>query len=442
MERMLIKITDNCWEGKRIDGDDILEDLRFLSDTSIGDLCDKERENLFVFPHSLNDVNKDIDGRDSIIDLQGNILRTSNYMGFVGRGGVELSITSRFDSGENNYFLHYMLQRVYAINLFDMKTSMDSTSVWDFLIFMFPHYLKKALRQGLYKKYQRKEYNDSRVRGAIDVARHIKINTPFAGAIAYSTREYSNDNNLTQLIRHTIEYLQAHGLGGRHILYSDREMADFVQQIIRATPTYCRNKRTQIIGANLKKEQHPYFTEYGPLQRLCLQILRCERMNYSDKEDKKIYGLVFDGAWLWEEYLNTILSPLNFVHPQNKEGKQAIKLFTNGLGTRYPDFYKDDIVLDAKYKWLRKYASRDDVNQIITYMHCLPAKIGGLIYPKRLLDDIKDEHYGTLCGLGGEFYQLFLGINGASDFENFVGEMEQAEGELSERIKEILQIGV
>lgn len=435
MDRVLIKITDNCWEGKKIENLDILEDLRYFSDTSIGEMCDIERENLLVFPHSLNDRHRDIEGKDCIVVLKGNILRSSNYMGFVGRGDVELSITSRFDSGENNFFLNYMLHRVFAINLFDMKTSMDSTTIWDFLIYLFPYYLKKALRQGLFKKYQLREHNDARVRGAIDVSRHIKMNTPFAGNIAYSTREYSYDNELTQLIRHTIEYLQAHGLGGRNVLRMDRETADFVQQIITATPTYSRNKRIQTINANLKRELHPYFTEYVPLQRLCLQILRRERMSYAERKNDKIYGLVFDGAWLWEEYLATILTKEGFVHPRNKDGKGSISLFTNGRGVRYPDFYKEGIVMDAKYKWLKEYASREDVNQIVTYMHCLPARIGVLMYPKKWCEDVRWERYGTLCGCGGDIYRFFLGVSAADDYDSFVREMEEAEGAIVKLIE-------
>ncbi len=358
-------------------------------------------------------------------------------MGFIGRGCVEMSITSRFDNGDNNYFLYYMLQKVFAINLFDLQTSMDSMSMWDFLIFLFPYYLKRTLRQGLYKKYQRREHNDSQVKGAIDVARHIKRNIPFAGRIAYTTREYSYDNDLTQLIRHTIEFLGNHHKAGKNILRADSETVGLVQQIISATPTYNRHHRTQIMGANIKFERHPYFTEYVPLQRLCMQILRRERLNYSQREDEKVYGLLFDGAWLWEEYLNTILVDLGFNHPQNKEGKGAIKLFTNGLAIRYPDFYKDDIVLDAKYKWLGEYASRDDINQIITYMHCLPARCGGLIYPKSIPECSSAEHYGTLKGFGGEFYRLHLGISSAQDYDSFAKEMQSAEDMLKDKVRSL-----
>ncbi len=430
-----IKITDNNYEGLVVDNDSILDELRFLGQTTIEQLS--ENENLLIFPHSLGEKHKDIEGRDYLIDLRGNVLKTTNYMGFVGRGGVELSITSRFDSTEKNYFLNYMLQRVFAINLFDLQTSMDSTSIWDFLIFLFPYYLKKALGQGFYRKYQRKEHNDSQVRGVVDVARHIKQNIPYAGRIAYNTRGYSSDNNLTQLIRHTIEFIQVHPLGGQNILCFDSETYGFVQQIVFATPTYNRKNRSRVVAAKLKPERHPYYTHYRSLQRLCLQILKGEKLNYSMQDNNKVYGLIFDGAWIWEEYLNTILSPLGLVHPRNKENTGGISMFTNGLAIRYPDFYKEGLVLDAKYKWLDKYSSRDDINQIITYMHCLPARYGGLIYPKLRGGSTAKEHYGTLNGLGGEFYRFFLNISNSEDYGIFVKELHEAEEVLVARISEL-----
>ncbi|MBO4723081.1 MAG: hypothetical protein J5629_09155, partial [Muribaculaceae bacterium] len=130
---------------------------------------------------------------------------------------------------------------------------------------------------------------------------------------------------------------------------------------------------------------HPYYTEYRPLQTLCLQILRMEEVKYGESDDE-ICGILFDGAWLWEEYVNTILSSLGFTHPQNKLRKGGIYLFDDRSGIRYPDFYKDDMVLDAKYKRLGSYdkvskVGDNDINQVITYMNSLHVNKGGFVAP-------------------------------------------------------------
>lgn len=46
-------------------------------------------------------------------------------------------------------------------------------------------------------------------------------------------------------------------------------------------------------------------------------------------QDQKIYGILFDVAWLWEEYVYTLL-PKGFVHPRNKDKTDGISVFLLG----------------------------------------------------------------------------------------------------------------
>ncbi len=61
---------------------------------------------------------------------------------------------------------------------------------------------------GIYKEYVRKRYNEYDFKGVMDINRHIKINNPFLGKTAYSTREYSYDNDILCLIRQTLDYIK------------------------------------------------------------------------------------------------------------------------------------------------------------------------------------------------------------------------------------------
>ena len=103
-------------------------------------------------------------------------------MGFVGVNDTKITIKSRFAKNcDEDYFLHYMLQKVFSINLFDLKHNTNTESIFDFLLYLFPYFLKRAVRQGIYKEYTKHEYNDANVRGVIDVSRHIRQNIPFSG---------------------------------------------------------------------------------------------------------------------------------------------------------------------------------------------------------------------------------------------------------------------
>lgn len=381
----MISIKDNNYTGKVCQRHEVV-DLLPIANKSINRLCE-ENEHLLIFPHSIDEADDKI-GYSSIVDIYAEDentvrIKSGNIMGFVGRKNQQIKIYSRFDDGEHDYFLHYMLQKVFSYNIFNMDFSSSEENVFDFLLYMFPALLKKAMKQGIYKEYRRFEHNDSNIRGVIDVNRHIRENNPFRGTVSYNTREFSFDNSITELIRHTIEYIKTIP-AGNGILTSDETVETFVKDIISFTSSYRHSERQKIIQENLRPINHPFFTEYTALQKLCIQILRQEEIKYGS-EDDKIYGILFDGAWLWEEYLNTILHDQGFTHPENKLGTGAIYLFEHG-GQRFPDFWRNDFVLDAKYKKLaqngeRLDIDRDDVHQVMAYMYRLKAEKGGVICP-------------------------------------------------------------
>lgn len=435
----LIQITDNS-RSKVPDSDKA--SLLKIADIKIGELSLEDNPNLLVFPRDLHRYGDEI-SENCIISMRNDEISTGNIMGFVGVNDTQLDIKSRFAKKDGeDYFLHYMLQKVFAINLLDIKHTTRQEDIFDFLLYLFPHFLKKALAQGLFKKYRRFEYNDANIRGPIDVNRHIRENIPFRGTVAYSTREHSYDNEVTQLVRHTIEYIRTKEFGAI-ILNNDPETKNCVMQINLATQSYNVRERMKVINQNLRPVRHPYFSAYTELQNLCLRILRHESLKYGQEKDK-VYGVLFDGAWLWEEYLNTILRPLEFNHPQNKNQIDGFRMFENksgddaiGKNSRrlYPDFWKDDFILDAKYKHLNNGVGREDLYQVVTYMYCKKARHGGYVFPYESMDD--PMHY-KLVGYGGfmhiiPFYvpQKPIDVNDNSwEWTNFVEGIEKSEKRL------------
>lgn len=387
---MRINLTDNNIgqpDAGTFRRNDVAE-LFPIADKTIAELC-RENENLLIFPFSI-ETSDDRIGESSVMNILNTDdpdkvrISTGNVMGFIGVGNLQIKIKSRFDTGRDDFLLHYMLQKVLSFNLFDLSHNNEQEDVFDFIMFMFPYFLKSALRQGVYREYQNYRHNDANLKGTIDIGRHIARNIPFVGNIAYSTREYSHDNNMTELIRHTIEFMKTKKYG-QSVLNIDKETVENVNTIIEHTPLYSKNDRSSIMSKNLRMKIHPYYTEYRPLQTLCMQILRMEEVKYGESDDE-ICGILFDVAWLWEEYVNTILSDIGFIHPENKLHKGGIYLFDDHSGVRYPDFYKDNFVLDAKYKRLGSYdkvskVDRDDVHQVIAYINALHATRGGFVAP-------------------------------------------------------------
>ena len=395
----------------------------------------KREKNLLIFPHSLG-ANEDDIGSQNLFDIAGGKLKTGNAMGFFCIDGVQVAIRSRFDKeSEKQYFLHYMLQKVFGINILNLENHMGPDELWEFLIYVFPYCLLRALRQGLFRAYRQYDCNDSKVKGAIDIARHLKLNLPFAGKIAYRMREYSSDNPVMQLIRHTIEFIK---LDKRRavILSSDDEIKNVVAQITEVTPSYNAQDRNKVIFQNLRGANHPYFTEYTFLRDLCLRILRHDKVS-TGNDDNHIRGIVFDGAWLWEEYLATLLKPMGFEHPENKTGKGRRYLFTDNSGRIYPDFIGKNSVLDAKYKQLdANNVSREDRFQLISYMHVLQKDLGLLLHPTR--SDCAVKINKKLHGYGGKMGTLAFCVPQDSDWMEFCKLMEKAENALCTNISQYI----
>lgn len=372
-----IKIKDNSRIPKEsLSGISLLTSK--IADKTLEQL---ENEGIFVFPEILREAD-DITKDQMILQSVNNYYLSSNVMGFMGLGDEKLIVESRFSGNGRDFLFQYLLERVFDVpNIVDLETDVNNDDrVFNLLVFIFPHYLKSAMRKGVFKTYVRKTYNDCNVKGTIDIARHIVKNTPFVGNVAYSQREYSFDNDLMELIRHTVEFI-------RHKPYGHKLLAqakDEVKDVVAATPNYEMCNRQKIIDANKTNTiRHAYYREYCELQNLCILILQHQKHQIG-MGSKKVYGLLFDGAWLWEEYMNSIVDEV-FYHPMNKATKGSQRLFDHNRGLIYPDFISRDsearVIADAKYKPIDNIGNKDYL-QVLAYMFRFDAKKGFYFYPE------------------------------------------------------------
>ena len=395
----LFKIKDNSQQKKET----FLQIKNLTEKIANKTLEQLEREGVFVFPDSVKEAG-DITQDQTILQSVNDAYCSGNVMGFLGYGDERLIIESRFCGESKDYFFQYLLDKVLDFpNIVDLDS--DATQedrLFNFFLFLFPYYFKSAMQKGLFKKYIRHSYNDVNIKGTIDVARHIDANTPFVGKIAYSQREFSYDNSLMELVRHTIEFIKRKPYGNKLLI----KVKDEVKLVIDATPGYKPYARQKIIEQNKNNAvRHAYYREYLALQRLCLLILRYQKHQIG-LGVKRIYGILFDGAWLWEEYINLLIGGA-FYHPMNKGGKGAQRLFNGNVGLIYPDFISHNsekrMIADAKYKPINNIGSRDYL-QVLAYMFRFDAKVGYYLYPEA-------ENYKDL---------LILRLNQGSTYEKNV----------------------
>lgn len=469
--------------------------LSILTD-DIGNVISPNNTKALIFPRDIN-YYKDGVNQEKILNIirdreSGGRIDTGNIMGFIGihdnnsEHDIFIRIRSRFDtdyvkSGKEekkskkkdksrtkakDYFMHYLLQKVMCINIMNLNYAYDENDdVFDFYTYLLPGMLKSAMKQGLFKMYVRQEFNDPKVKGTIDVNRHIRKNIPFNGKVAYTAREHTTDNPLMQLVRHAIEELKSRP-EGRSILNSDKEVKEYVKLIEGCTNGYRAKDRDLILQQNLKPLRHPYYTEYEPLRKLCNMILLKNRLKFAEDairdNNKSIYGILFDGAWLWEEYIANILERASsfrlpevtcqrIVHPQNKAKANPIYVFSNSTSVaRYPDYYSEDgtFVMDAKYKHIKPETNfgdidRNDLNQMLTYMYILGKECqrGIFIFPihESELKDGRTSYILDVEGRGGKISKLAFVIPRECDtFEEFKVMMENSEIEFIKEFNKIV----
>lgn len=372
-------------------------------------------------------------------------VRTSNLVGFLECNGLTISIGSRFDSEDgSSFFLPYLIAR--TLHIPPLELDWEQVSAYDLLPLLFPAALTRALGSGLFKQYQRVSTNGSCFKSSLAVAAHLKHNLTsglvsgraFGRKVASVSSQLRADNPVTQLVRHTIELMRSKPALAP-LLAVNASVVTAVRRIELATPSFRSSALVSVVKAN--REPCSSLT-YRPLQQLCLKLLTAFAPSLSlSQEPDQVYGVLFDISYLWEEYLATVLEPQGFEHPRNKAGLGALYLDRNQSFLAYPDFYRlssdstlaeprADLVLDAKFKRYDTYApARDDIVQMLTYLHVLKAPRAFLLCPTQRADPLV-SHY-EFCGLGGTVDVAFLPIPAqAESFADFCTQMAQAEAEL------------
>lgn len=434
------KIKDNSFVKKE-NFSDIMGVVKAVADKTLEQL---DREGIFVFPEMIDDV-EDMTKKQMLLQSVNDSFLSGNVMGFIGVGDERLVIESRFSTGSNDFLFQYMLEKVLDFpNIVNMETDANQDDrLFSLLLFLFPYYLKTAMRKGVFKTYIRKLYNNANVKGIIDISRHIKKNIPFTGNVAYSQREYSYDNYLLELIRHTIEHIKKKPYGNRLL----SQVKDEVKLVVEVTSDYELYDKRKIINENKKNVvRHAFFREYRALQQLCILILQNQKHQIGSGS-RRIYGVLFDGAWLWEEYMNMLVGDI-FYHPMNKAKQGVQYLFAGNKGKIYPDFISKNeierVIADAKYKPIDNIGNKDYL-QLLAYMFRFDAKEGFYLYPEvENTDDLrlcmnKGSSYENNVSAREEVCVTKHGLkipNDTERYEDFVSKIKECEVAFIKRLSE------
>jgi len=403
----------------------------------------------------------------SIFEEKGATLRTGKYVGVLQYGDAQVIIGSRFDEEDKQHFLRYAFERYFEADafVFQEQDAMGTKGfAWEELLaFVFVKQLKTLMRKGFFRQYRQEERNDDKVRGQIDIARHIRENPIFNGRVAYSTRVYTVENPYNILVLKAYEKLKKdHRELMNRLISNDSEIKRLIQRLQADIPNWQSKKVSDVLRDTRKKIVHPVYRKMEPLCITARLILSRNGVNVFGNGKAYVSGIVFDMTVIWEKFVEkTIFDKTKDAIEEVATQKEAKVLKEpgneddNGKRVFIPDFYWKDskIVIDTKYKetwgetidkdtWAGYDSVREDVFQVFAYMYALECKIGGVLFPLKEGEDRKlkvKEVAGPFSVFpdarkSNLFYRLPYYIPNCTDYDAFCARIEENQKELSEYI--------
>ena len=331
---------------------------------------------------------------------------TGKYVGILSYQGHTIQILSRFDrpsevetdKQQKNFFLPYVFSKVLDIPVYsfpELNVDSQSGEFWDFLLAkLFMDQLKVACDRGLYRQYRTFHYNNSSPKGMIDIARHIKFNHMQNGKCAYSAREYTLNNPINQLILTARDcLLRRQGAISQLVKNEFAKNANLriaLQEIEYSINIFQRPSEQMILHQTECTVTHTVYKEYEQLRETSRLIVRRFGLDTFQTGSSRISGMVSAMDRMWELFLEKTV----FCHlTDTSVDSQVTHKILEGEYTIRPDFVLDyqnqQFIFDAKYKsgWSELYERknfndvRDDLYQIISYMHILKSRCGGILFP-------------------------------------------------------------
>ncbi|MCQ2749016.1 MAG: McrC family protein [Clostridia bacterium] len=219
-----------------------------------------------------------------------------NYLGYLSlhrdNTHIDLNIKSKFSVG--NHLLNYMLSKVYDFNGEILTDNLEGIND---LIFINAY--RNAIKKGIFRKYIEVEYNDSKIKGKIDVARHIQINQSIQGKVAYSTREYSPKNNVNRLILKTYNLLdRKNDKLLRRVINNDRDVTKGFTQLKNIITNVDEYTNEQVIGKGNEKISNMVYKEYETLRKISKALLKSKGRYVFEENDVRLNGVLFNPDYL------------------------------------------------------------------------------------------------------------------------------------------------
>lgn len=396
---------------------------------------------------------------------------TQQYIGIIRHineiSDTTILISSRFDQNEQHlHFTNYLLEKALDIRSFVFpemhpETNHDS-ALEKLLAIIFLRQINRAYKKGLFRQYRTYERNDSKIKGKIDIARHIHLNPLFNGKIAYSYREYTIDNDVNRLILTAYELLaRKDQLFMRNMLTQFQDVKTCIRQLKNVTSPASRQEIPGLLNRTKNKITHSIYKEWEQVRQTAILLLKHIGVHIAaeNTSSEQIYGVLINIDNLWERYLDKIFQENNLNAYIYQYSYSILDSTDSGKSEQYtlkrelkPDFYFEckmqntPVVIDAKYKkmWSEIFSTRkadvglrEDIFQVLAYMYILGCKKGGVICPCLESEAQIIEKNLSSSHLDKKFFvaPLIIPKKDSEKYDDFKNEIKRNEKKLVDSLK-------
>ncbi|TKK70214.1 restriction endonuclease [Ilyomonas limi] len=379
----------------------------------------------------LENVNKKEENRIEYFRILKNGIQFTNYVGVIQAGNLTVEILPKVDKGnttaanksieqleekisrEKQQWHHVLLQmlkecRLLKVNHVDYANlNLRSNSILDIYIELFLEEAERLLHEGLLKKYQKKEGNQTALKGQLQFSKQIAYNSTHGERFYIRYTEYNRNNIYNQLIYKTVQLIPT--------ISNNTYLLDKVSRLLLDFPevTNCM--------VNTDTFYHLQFDRKTERYKEALLISKMLLLNYRPDitgGTENVIAILFDMNKLWEEFVYRRLKKeeattnitvhrqqsSNFWKPDNSNYSKKIR---PDIVLKHKEGGAEQIiVVDTKWKILQDLTSSDeDLKQMFVYNLFWKCDRSILLYPAlkeefasgKYYDYNKLEAFGSLC---------------------------------------------
>ena len=386
----------------------------------------------------------DLKGSDFLHESDASDLNIEDTYHFKIKVQIQSRLDKKYPSTEGKpYFLSTLLLRD-SIKLNDHTVPNSEDELYDYLLlFWFKEQLLNAYLKGYFRTYRRFEKNDDRLKGNIDIARHIRMNMgQNNGKIAYSYRENTIDNYLNHMIVASYQHLKKKYYDLVIENFDNNSTLKTMIDHLKTEIGYSDYSSHTLISKNIKPISHPYYIEYEELRKTCMKILRDEGISIFDGEESiETKGILVYIPDLWEKFLEDHIRksiPDQEIELYAQKNLSVFEHHKKYSQNTIPDYVFENkengikfLILDAKFKpkWesifdIKTHSSPisdvlGDYDKCLRDMVTINAAATGTVFPTNISTPVTKE---ILCHKISEqnqihrFYTLPICIPYSEDF--------------------------